>query len=89
VVLHARISKTGDVEDLKVIGGPELLQQAAIDAVQRWKYRPFLLKGEPTAVETTINVNFSFDDPKKPDAAGGATGDSTGTTPPAATPDPK
>ena len=88
VVLRAILSKEGDIESLEVISGPPLLRQAAMDAVQRWKYRPYVLNGVPTEVRTTINVNFTLAAPKKPDAVGGATGDSSGTTP-AATPDPK
>jgi protein TonB len=37
------------------------LQQAAIDAVKQWRYRPYLLNGEPVEVETTINVDFRLD----------------------------
>ena len=85
VVLHAIISKTGDIEDLQVVSGPPLLTQAAKDAVLRWKYRPYLLQGVPVEVETTINVNFTFGPPKSPDAAG-----ATGAVPaPAATPAPQ
>jgi protein TonB len=58
VVLHAVISKTGDVESVQVISGPPLLLKAAIDAVMRWKYRPYLRNGVPAEVVTTINVNF-------------------------------
>jgi protein TonB len=88
VVMHALISKTGDIEDLRVISGPPLLTQAAADAVQQWKYRPYLLQGVPVEVETTINVNFTFGAPK-PDAAGATGGESAGSPAPAATPDPK
>lgn len=58
VVLHAVISKTGDVESVQVISRPPLLLKAAIDAVMRWKYRPYLRNGVPAEVVTTINVNF-------------------------------
>jgi TonB family protein len=68
VVLHALISKIGDIEDLQVVSGPPMLQQAAVDAVRQWKYRPYLLNGVPTEVQTTINVNFTFATPKAPDA---------------------
>jgi len=37
-----------------------MLQQAAIDAVQQWRYRPYMLDGDPVAVVTTINVVFSL-----------------------------
>jgi protein TonB len=60
VVLHAIISKTGAVEQLSVVSGPEMLRANAISAVQQWKYKPYLLNGEPTEVDTTITVNFTF-----------------------------
>jgi protein TonB len=60
VVLEAEISKEGDVVNLHVISGPPLLQQAALEAVKQWKYRPYLLNGEPVTVETQVTVIFSF-----------------------------
>ena len=60
VVLQAMISKTGTIENLRVVSGPALLQQAAIDAVKQWQYRPYLLNGEPVEVETTVNVDFKL-----------------------------
>lgn len=60
VVLLATISKNGTIENLRVASGPEMLQQAAIDAVKTWRYRPYLLNGQPVEVETTVNVVFSL-----------------------------
>jgi protein TonB len=60
VVLAATISKSGTIENLRVVSGPAVLQQAALDAVQTWRYRPYLLDGEPVEVETTINVVFTL-----------------------------
>jgi len=60
VILHAIISKTGTIQNLTVVSGPPMLQQAAIDGVSRWRYKPYLLNGEPVDVETTIQVNFNF-----------------------------
>jgi periplasmic protein TonB len=60
VVLQATISKTGAIENLRVVNGPPLLQQAALDAVKQWQYRPYLLNGEPVEVETTVNVEFKM-----------------------------
>jgi protein TonB len=37
-----------------------MLQQAALDAVRTWRYRPYLLSGEPVEVETTVNVIFTL-----------------------------
>ena len=59
VVIHAIISKTGTIENLQVMSGPVMLRQAAVDAISRWRYKPFLLNGEPTEVDTTVTVNFS------------------------------
>ena len=60
VILHAVISKTGTIEKLTPVSGPQMLQGAAMDAVSRWKYKPYILNGEPVEVDTTINVNFTF-----------------------------
>jgi periplasmic protein TonB len=40
--------------------GNPMLHQAALDAVIHWRYRPFLLNGQPVEVETTINVIFTL-----------------------------
>jgi protein TonB len=60
VVLQATISKTGTIENLRVVSGPAMLQQAAMDAVKSWRYRPYLLNNEPVEVETTVNVIFTL-----------------------------
>lgn len=60
VVLQAIISKSGAIENLRVISGPAMLQQAAIDAVKQWRYQPYELDGQPVEVETTINVVFTL-----------------------------
>jgi TonB family protein len=60
VVLEALISKSGNVEALRVLSGPDELQRAALDTVRLWKYKPYLLNGDPIEVKTTINVNFSL-----------------------------
>lgn len=60
VVLEATISKQGTIEDLHVLSGPAMLRQAALDAVSQWRFRPYLLNGEPVAVETSVNVVFNL-----------------------------
>jgi TonB family protein len=62
VILHAIISKDGTVERLDVISGNGMLVNAARDAVSQWTYKPYLLNGQPTEVETSITVNFSLAD---------------------------
>ena len=59
VVLKATISESGNVEDLCVIQGPEMLQQAAFDAVKTWTYKLFLLNGQPREVKTQMNIDFT------------------------------
>jgi periplasmic protein TonB len=58
VELRAIISKEGTIENLVVLRGHPMLVPAAIDAVRRWRYRPYLLNSEPIEVETEITVNF-------------------------------
>jgi protein TonB len=61
VALHAIISKSGTIKDLHVVSGPAMLQQAALDAVRSWRYRPYMLNNEPIEVDTSVNVVFSLD----------------------------
>ncbi len=58
VKLHAFISSEGRIESLTVVSGNPLLAPAAIDAVRQWRYRPYVLNGQPVEVETWIFVNF-------------------------------
>jgi protein TonB len=58
VTLIALIDKNGDVGELSVVSGPNLLVPAALEAVRQWKYKPYLLQGEPLAMQTQIVVPF-------------------------------
>lgn len=58
VVVTATIDVHGRIADLRVLSGPSLLRNAALDAIRDARYQPFLLNGEPTEVVTTISVNF-------------------------------
>ena len=60
VVLTAIIDKYGNIENLQVVSGHPMLAPAAINAVRQWRYRPFLLNGQPLEVETTITVTFDL-----------------------------
>jgi peptidyl-prolyl cis-trans isomerase A (cyclophilin A) len=60
VVLGAIIGTDGTVNELHVVSGPEQLRQAALDAVTQWRYRPYLLNGDPVEVRTTINIIFTL-----------------------------
>jgi TonB family protein len=85
VVLKAQISKSGDVENLQLVSGHPVLGPAAIEAVKQWKYKPYLVDGEPVEVETNVTVNFTLAG-KSPtegvvgDAPGGVTSGEQGGT---------
>ena len=61
VVLHAIIGTDGNIQSLNVLSSASpLLDQAALDAVRQWTYRPYLLNGTPVEVDTQITVNFTL-----------------------------
>jgi len=60
VLLDGVIGKDGHFKTLQVLAGPQMLQQAAIDAVRQWAYTPYMLGGQPVEVDTEINVVFSL-----------------------------
>ena len=62
VVIDAVIDEHGDVVEMKVISGPPLLIQAALDAVRRWKYQPTYLNEEPVPVQLNVTVTFRLND---------------------------
>jgi protein TonB len=58
VIVEAIISRTGTIESLHVVSGPQMLQRAAMDAIREARYQPYRLNGVPTEVQTRITVNF-------------------------------
>lgn len=60
VVLMAVIGKDGTVRDVRVESGLPLLAQAAIEAVKQWRYKPYLLNGEPVEVDSHVTINFTL-----------------------------
>jgi protein TonB len=60
VELMATISKNGDITHIKIISGNGQLTKAASDAVKQWKYKPYLLNGEPVEIQTQVTVNFKL-----------------------------
>jgi periplasmic protein TonB len=60
VLLQAQISKDGSIENLSLISGHPMLAPAAIEAVRQWRYKPYMLNGEPVAVDTQVVVNFTL-----------------------------
>jgi periplasmic protein TonB len=60
VEVMATISKTGDISHVKVLSGDGQLAKAATDAVKQWKYKPYLLNGDPVEIQTQITINFKL-----------------------------
>ena len=58
VNLLATISAEGNITDVKVLNGDPQLTRAASDAVKQWKYKPYLLNGEPVEIQTQVTINF-------------------------------
>jgi TonB family protein len=79
-MLLARIGKTGAVEHVEFVSGHLVLMQPAMDAVRQRKYKPFLLNGEPVAVESTVHVTLALppNDGSQPQRVLVAPGDTSG-----------
>lgn len=60
VELEATVSKDGSTSNIKVLKGDPMLTQAAVDAVRRWKYKPYFLDGQPVELQTQITINFKL-----------------------------
>ena len=58
VRIDALIDADGRVSSMKVISGPSLLHQAAMEALRQWKYQPATLDGKPVAMHLTVTIQF-------------------------------
>jgi protein TonB len=56
----ATVSKNGDITAVKILSGDAQLAHAAVEAVKQWKYKPYLLDGEPIEIQTQVTVNFKL-----------------------------
>jgi TonB family protein len=61
VLLQTLIAADGSVEEMRVISGPTILVSAARQAVQQWKFKPYLLNGKPVETYARVTVNFTID----------------------------
>lgn len=58
VLLQATIDTKGNITKLNPVRGDPILVEASIKAVKQWRYKPYVLNGEPVEVETTIRIVF-------------------------------
>jgi TonB family protein len=58
VVLDVVVGRDGSVADMHALNGPEVLAQAAMEAMRWWRFEPYLVEGQPVVVETTVAMEF-------------------------------
>jgi protein TonB len=59
VVMSATVDKDGTLETIRILStASPLLNQSALDAVKQWRYRPYIVSGEPVPVSITLKVSF-------------------------------
>ena len=58
IILEATVDASGRVQDVTLLRSSPLFDEAAVDAVKQWAYRPLLLNGVPTAFIVTVTLNF-------------------------------
>jgi TonB family protein len=80
VVLRLRIGKDGSAQKVVVLSGPEPLRAAAVDAVWRWRYSPYLIHGNATQIDTTVTLYLAPDSARAPTVSLGVMIGINGTT---------
>lgn len=61
VIIEAVVGRDGEVIETRVVSGPPMLREAALRAVQQWRYRPYEVDGKPAEIATTARVEFKLD----------------------------
>jgi protein TonB len=60
VILDAFIGRDGSIQALKIVSGPTILANAAMEAVRQWRFKPYLQAGQAVETEARITVNFTI-----------------------------
>jgi periplasmic protein TonB len=60
VVIQIVIGRTGDVSETRVVSGDPLLVPSALEAVKQWRFKPYLLQGQPVEVESQVTMNYNL-----------------------------
>ena len=58
IVLDVVVGRDGKVAQVHALNGPEILAQAAMEALRWWRFEPYRVNGDPEVVETTVAVEF-------------------------------
>jgi TonB family protein len=59
VVMKTTIDAKGNVVNVQVVSGPQMLRGPAMAALRRWRYEPSTLNGQPIAVQMLVTIKFS------------------------------
>jgi protein TonB len=58
IVLEVVVGRDGSVLGMHALNGPEMLAEAAMDALRWWRFEPYRVDGQPVVVETKVAVEF-------------------------------
>ena len=59
VVIQTTVDQHGNVVNMKIVSGPMMLRQPALEALKRWKYAPSTLNGQPISVQMSVTIKFN------------------------------
>jgi|SRR5712671_1596315 len=62
VVVKILVSEGGDVESAEIASGNPILGKSAVNAVKKWKFKPFIKNGKPVKVSMKVPIDFAFSD---------------------------
>jgi TonB family protein len=60
IVLDVLVGRDGSVLETRALNGPDVLAQAAMEALRWWKFEPYSVQGKPAVVETTVALEFKL-----------------------------
>jgi periplasmic protein TonB len=60
VKIDFTVDEKGDVTTIQSSTGPDMLKRAAVDALKKWKFKPFERDGQPTKATGFVSFNFAL-----------------------------
>jgi periplasmic protein TonB len=60
VIVEAEVTADGDVAKVQPVSGNALLSSAAVNAVKKWKFKPFTAEGKPAKAVVRLSFNFTL-----------------------------
>lgn len=60
VELTIVVNEKGEVQDVKAVSGPDILARSAEEALRHWRFRPIIVDGKVTPVESRVSLNFQL-----------------------------